>query len=54
MEIELQIYANIFKSIWSDGPIVVQINKLLKYFPLTPMGRFCSIELYKVFKFSIS
>src|SRR6056300_10920 len=37
-----------------EGPIVVQINKLLKYLPLTPDGRFFSIELYKACKFSIN
>ena len=44
---------NAFKSNWIDGPILVHINKLLKYLPLTPDGRFCSIDWYKDFKFSI-
>ena len=30
------------------------INKLLKYLPLTPDGRFCSIDLYNTSKFSIN
>ena len=30
-----------------DGPIVVQINTLLKYLPFTPEGRFCSIDWYE-------
>ena len=34
-----------------DELIVVQINKFLKYLPLTPEGRFCSIDLYNAFKF---
>ena len=27
---------------------MVQINKLSKYFPFTPDGRFCSIDLLKM------
>jgi hypothetical protein len=37
-----------------EEPIVVQINKLLKYLPFTPDGRFCSIDLYNAVKFSIN
>jgi hypothetical protein len=50
----LKINKKISKSNLIDDPIVVQINKLLKYLPLTPDGRFCSIDLYNAVKFSIN
>ena len=47
-------YAKIAKSNSIDGPILVQMYRLLKYLPFTPEGRFCSMDLYKSIKFSIN
>ena len=45
-------YVNISKLSLIDEPILVETNKVLKYLPLTPAGRFCSIDLYNASKFS--